>query len=83
MSLNALASSHVEALNNAVSVSCDFVLHLHSFENQQGFASFNSLTFGSNELHDFARHRSIDGVLTSTSGYSSLFRCSRSGRTPF
>ena len=62
---DALACSYIESLDRASLISSDLVLHLHSFEDEKNIAGFYSLALGSNELHDFARHWSIDGFFTS------------------
>lgn len=72
MYLNALTSRDIERLDHTIGIRRDLVLHLHGLEDEQDIASLDSLAFGSDELHNLARHRSIDGVLAST-GSDSCF----------
>jgi len=75
--LDSLASSNVEGLDRTGSICRDLVLHLHGLEDEKNIASLDALANIGNELHNLARHRSIDGVLTGTSSLCSL-RSSRS-----
>lgn len=81
-----LSSAYSHGFNRAVNRRGDFVLHLHSFEDDNGFAFFDSLTSVGNNFRNLTRHRSVDGRIASRysrSCFRSRFRsrsCSRSRR---
>ena len=79
MHLDALASRDIERLDHAIGICRNLVLHLHGLEDEQDIASLDCLALGSDELHDLARHRRVDGVLSSAGCDSCLRRCRRSG----